>query len=87
MYDTSIGEDRRAVMLAYKQCFGTDSGQKVLKDLENYCGVGKPSFIKRESFNNKGTFEKADPLEMAFMEGRKDIYYLIQRITGQDLPE
>ena len=74
-----VDPDIKKRIMAFKQCFGSEAGGEVLKDLSAYCRAKQPSFVKREGLN-------ADPLEMAFLDGRKDIYFYIQRILDLDLP-
>jgi len=69
----------REQALAYKQCFGTESGEKVLKHLEVLCQVRNTSFVKTDEFT------PADPLEMAFKEGMKKIYWHVRKYIDLDL--
>ncbi|RLC82954.1 MAG: hypothetical protein DRJ03_18215 [Chloroflexi bacterium] len=70
----------RARIIFFKQAFGTESGQKVLKELEQYCQVKIPSFVKTEG-------QHADPLELAFLDGRKSVYWYIQRLIEMEIPK
>lgn len=68
----------RKKIIQFKQAFGTESGTEVLKDLAGYCRIGHPAFIKRQG-------EAVDPLEMAFRDGRKDVFNYIKRILDLEL--
>ena len=77
--EIEISKEVRGKVIAYKQAFGSDFGTEVIKDLAAYCQIGLPSFVKREG-------EAADPLETAFLEGRKAVFYHINQILKLDLP-
>lgn len=51
---------------AYKQAFGGESGKEVLKDLAVFCGSQRSSY-------------SSDALEMAFREGRREVFLRIQQ--------
>ena len=74
-----MNSEVRKKIIQFKQTFGTDSGIEALKDLAAYCRINHPAFIKRQG-------EPADPLEMAFLDGRKDVFNYIKRILDIDLP-
>lgn len=73
-----MNEEVRKKVIAFKQCFGTESGMEVLKDLAGYCRILNPSFIKREG-------QMCDTHEMAFLDGRKDVFQYIKRIVDLEL--
>jgi hypothetical protein len=45
----------------YREIFGSDPGKRVLEDICNKAGLSSSSFVP------------ADPLKMAFLEGRRDL--------------
>jgi hypothetical protein len=75
----TISSEMRELLIAHKQCFESEAGGKVLKDLKSYCMWMQPTFQKRGD-------APADPLEMAFLEGRRDVLTYILRNTKADLP-
>lgn len=79
MSNQPMNPEIRKRVIQFQQTFNTESGKEVLKDLAGYCRVLHPSFIKRSG-------EQADPLEMAFLDGRKDLFLYIKRIIDLDLP-
>lgn len=77
--EPTIPDDLKKLVMSYKNLFAGESADAVLKDLKNYCGANKPVFIKR-------TGEQADPLELAFLDGRRDVIHYIMRLIQLDLP-
>lgn len=77
--EIQVSPEARKRVIAYQQCFGSEQGAAVLKELAAYCQIGMTSFVKRED-------KDADPLEIAFLEGRKAVYYHINQILNVDLP-
>lgn len=77
--DQELNPELRALIIAYKQFFGTESGQKIMKDLKSYCIYNKPTLIKRPG-------EMIDTHEWAMLDGRKQVIEYIVRITEKDLP-
>ena len=75
----TMSPDYKELIIAFKQCFDAESGGKVLKDLKSYCMFMAPTFQKRDG-------HPADPLEMAFLEGRRDVITYILRNINLDLP-
>lgn len=68
-------KDIDARQKAYKTAFGGEPGKEVLKDLAVFCGSQRSSF-------------SSDPLEMAFREGRREVFLRIQQhlnITEDDI--
>lgn len=72
------GDEVRKKIVAFKQAFGTESGAAALKDLEGYCGYNRSSYIRTEGM-------AVDPLEMAFLEGKRDVLIHIKRILDLEL--
>ena len=75
----TIPDEARKKVINIKNCFDTESGKEVLKDLKSYCMWMTPTFQKRGD-------APADPLEMAFLEGRRDVITYILRYIKMDLP-
>lgn len=74
-----MSEAYRKLMISYKSAFGGEAADKVLDDLKEYCRWDKPVFIKNEN-------AAADPLELAFLDGRRDVIHYILRNIKVDLP-
>ena len=75
---TSTDENKQLSM-AYKNLFEGESADKVIQDLKDYCRWDMPVFVK----NSSGY---ADPLELAFLDGRRDVIHYILREIKKDLP-
>ena len=56
----------------YQALFNTDTGKKILKDLEHYT-------------NMKGTGFSLEPLEMARIAGMREVYIYIEKRVETDL--
>lgn len=56
----------------YKDIFGSTNGKAVLKDIANYCGLMRSSFVN------------SDPIAMARLEGRREVILEIIRIIKTD---
>jgi len=52
--------------LAYKECFKSKSGQRVLADLKRFCHATMPTFSGEETHRT------------AFLEGRREVFLRIQ---------
>ena len=61
----------KALKKSYNSTFNSESGKKVLKDLERHC------FIKGTTFNEKS-------LRLAFNEGQRSIYLHINTMRNFD---
>jgi hypothetical protein len=77
--EPTMSPEHKELITAFKQGFDTESGGKILKDLKSYCMWMQPTFQKRGD-------APADPLEMAFLEGRRDVITYILRNINLDLP-
>ncbi len=58
--------------LQYKQCFNSDVGKEVLKDLISFSGFISSNF-------------KSDPYETAFCEGQRNVVLRILKFLEEDV--
>ena len=58
---------------AYLNVFKTESGKKILKDLERSCFV-----------NSSSMSDSNDPYRLAFNEGKRSIYLRIKNLSDRD---
>jgi hypothetical protein len=77
--NVTMPNEIREKIMAYKNLFAGESGDKVLDDLEHYCMWYTPTVVKREG-------EQIDSKELAFLEGRRDVLKMIKIYIKQDLP-
>lgn len=63
----------KQLLINYKVTFGSETGQAVLKDLENFCGYNQPCFIRGESDAT------------AFTLGMRNVFLRINKFVNADL--
>ncbi len=64
-------EQIKSIKLAYKKCFETDPGKKVLDDLKRRC------FVRRSTFTG-------DALDTIFNEGTRSMLLHIESMMNMD---
>lgn len=69
---TSIFKNRKEQIIAFKDTFGSETGQKVLKSIAELCGKGLSTF-------------DTDPIHMAYKAARQDTYLEIQRLVDTEV--
>lgn len=67
----AIAFRKRDTIIAYKTVFGSESGQRVLKDMMKSCNV-------------MGTTFSSDPYEMSFNEGARSVVMRILKTINID---
>lgn len=63
----------KQLLINYKATFSSETGQAVLKDLENFCGYNQPCFIRGESDAT------------AFSLGMRNVFLRINKFVNADL--
>jgi hypothetical protein len=76
----AMTDSHKQLMMAYKNLFEGESADKVLNDLRDYCRWDQPVFIKPEH-------GMSDPIELGFLDGRRDVIHYILRNIKKDLPK
>jgi len=61
------------LLIDYRVTFNSESGQKVLKDLETFCGYNNPCFMRGESDMT------------AFALGGRNVFLRIKKFLDADL--
>ena len=64
---------KQQLLINYKATFSSETGQEVLKDLENFCGYNHPCFARGESDMT------------AFSLGGRNVYLRIKKFLDADL--
>lgn len=63
----------KQLLINYKATFGSETGQAVLRDLEEFCGFNHPCFIRGESDTT------------AFSLGMRNVFLRINKFMKADL--
>jgi len=74
-------EERRQILMAFRECFATDAGQKVMETLEKYVAYKFPSYQAYSDLDGMATAMKA-----ANDDGRKDVVAYIHNMRETPLP-
>lgn len=67
-----IFKNRKEQIIAFKDTFGSSTGQKVLLSIAELCGKGLSTF-------------DSDPIHMAYKAARQDTYLEIQRLVDTEV--
>lgn len=73
---TDSVDDNKLIQIAkhYQMVFGANKADAILDDLADFCGMLHTNFLVRNG--------AIDPLQMARMEGRREVYlYILQKLN------
>jgi len=77
--EPTIPDHVKERIMAHKNCFASEAGMLVLKDLKSYCVHDGTPVQKRGG-------QPIDAFEVMFLEGRRDVIDYILRQIEKDLP-
>lgn len=75
MNEIDATERRKQLMIDYRMTFNSEAGQRILKDLQEFCGFNQPCFYRGESDMT------------AFTLGMRNVFLRIKLFLERDLEE